>query len=134
MPRVSRPPSASSIGRVLAPLSTAVVALSVGGLLLAVPYAVRGQLINDGVLAVLGVLEVLLVVQVVVGMLRLHDLSAEKATFAAYLLTLPFVPPFVALLAIKEKSRWAMVTIAVGVGAVAVMTVRLGQIWSQHGH
>ncbi len=118
----------------LAPLSTAVVALSVGTLFLTVYYAIRERLINDGVLAILGVLEVLLLVQVVVAMAHLGRLADEKATFAAYALTLPFVPPFTALLAIKEKSRWAMVTIAVGAGAIAVMTVRLGQIWSEHGH
>ncbi|CCH78132.1 conserved membrane hypothetical protein [Nostocoides japonicum T1-X7] len=118
----------------LAPLSTAIVALSVGTLFLAVYYAIRERLINDGVLAILGILEVALLVQVVYGMTHLGRLAEEKATFTAYLLTLPFLPPFTALLAIKEKSRWAMVTIAVGAGAVAVMTVRLGQIWTEHGH
>lgn len=117
----------------LAPLSTTVVALSVGLLFLAVFYALRDRLINDGILLILAILEVALIVQVVVGVSRLGGLAQEKTTFAAYLLTLPFVPPFTALLAIKEKSRWAMVTVAVGSGAVAVMTVRLGQIWAQYG-
>lgn len=116
-----------------APLSTLVVALSVGVMCLALLYALRERLINDGLLLLLAVLEVALVVQVVVGMAHLGRLSDEKATFAAYVLTLPFLPPVTTLLAIKEKSRWAMVTIAVGTFAVAVMTVRLGQIWTAHG-
>lgn len=116
----------------LAALSTGIVALSVLAVLLAAFYAVRERLIDDGLLAVLAVVELGLLVQLVVGLARIGSLSAERATFAAYLLTLPFVPPFTTLLAIKEKSRWAMMTIGVGAFAVAVMTVRLGQIWGAH--
>ena len=116
----------------LTPLSTAVIVLAVGVTVLAVVFAVLDRLINDAVLGLVALLEVGLLVQVVVGLARLGHLTAERATFAAYLLTLPFVPPFTAWLAIKEKSRWAMVTIAVGAAAVAVMTVRLEQIWTAH--
>ena len=39
----------------------------------------------------------------------------------AYLVSLPVIPIGTALLAIKEKSRWAMGSLAVGAFAVAVM-------------
>jgi hypothetical protein len=115
---------------VFAPLSTAVIAVSVGVILLSALYALLNRLINDGLLAAIALLEVLLIVQAVVGIGRIGHLSAERATFAAYLFSLPFVTPMTTLLAIKEKTRWSMVTIGVGAFAVAVMTVRLGQIWS----
>ncbi len=116
----------------LAPLSTGIIVVAVAVLLLAAWYALRDRLINDWLLGGLALLEVGLIVQAVVGVARIGDLPAEKATFAAYLFSLPFITPLTTLLAIKEKSRWAMVTIGVGAFAVAVMTVRLGQIWSQH--
>jgi hypothetical protein len=37
------------------------------------------------------------------------------------------------LLTIKEKSRWAMGSMAVGAFAVGVMALRLQQIWSASG-
>lgn len=117
----------------LAPLSTAVIAVSVGVLLLAALYAVLDRLVNDGLLAALAVLEVALIVQAFVGVARIGQLPAERATFAAYLFSLPFITPLTTLLAIKEKTRWAMVTIGVGAFAVAVMTVRLDQIWGARG-
>ena len=58
------------------------------------------------------------------------DDATEKATFAAYLISLPLIPISTALLAIKEKSRWAMGSLAVGAFAVAVMTARCLQIWT----
>ena len=47
----------------------------------------------------------------------------------AYLVSLPVIPVGTVLLAIKEKSRWAMGSLAVGAFAVAVMTARCLQIW-----
>ncbi len=45
--------------------------------------------------------------------------GAEKATFAAYALTLPLIPPAVAFLAIKEKTRWSMGVIVAGALAIS---------------
>jgi hypothetical protein len=99
-------------------------------------YAWRDRLIDDRLLLVAAVLEVALLVQAVVGVANLGDITgdgAEKATFAAYALTLPLIPPAVAFLAIKEKTRWAMGVIAAGAFAVAIMTGRLQQIWDLRG-
>ena len=71
-------------------------------------------------------------VQVVIGLVRMSAIEegSEIATFVAYLVTLPFVPVVTSFLAIKDKSRWAMGSIAVGAFAVLVMTARLQQIWN----
>jgi hypothetical protein len=111
-------------------VASAVLALDAGY------YAWQDKLIDDRLLLVAAVLELALIVQAVVVLAGVGDLGgggAEKATFAAYGLTLPFIPPVVAFLAIKEKTRWSMGVIAAGAFAVAVMTGRLGQIWSLHG-
>ncbi|WP_106819144.1 hypothetical protein [Janibacter massiliensis] len=98
-------------------------------------YLVRDRIVDDGLLLVAAVLELLLIVQAVLATARSGHVvsSAERATFVAYALTLPFVPPAVAFLALKEKSRWAMGTVVGGALAVAVMTVRLDQIWGLGG-
>ena len=64
-----------------------------------------------------------------VGLGEIED-STDRATFVAYLVSLPVIPISTVLLTIKEKTVWAMGSLAVGAFAVAVMTVRLQQIWN----
>jgi hypothetical protein len=92
----------------------------------------RDRLINDGVLLVAAVLEIGLVVLAVLAVARFRqiDPAAEGATFLAYALSLPAVPPFATLLAIREKSRWSMIVGVVAGFTVAVMAARIAQIWS----
>ncbi len=119
----------------IAALTYVVVGLSVVLCVGAIWYAARDRLIDDRVLAVVVLLEVGLLVLLVgglVGMGHIAD-SAERATFVAYLVSLPVIPVGTAFLAIKEKSRWAMGSIAVGAFAVGVMSARLLQIWMSHG-
>lgn len=115
----------------IAPVSYAVVALATVLFVVAVYYAIRDKLIDDRLLAVAALVEVGLLVQLVAGLVGLGEIgdSTEKATFAAYLVSLPVIPIGTVLLAIKEKSRWAMGSLAVGAFAVAVMTARCLQIW-----
>jgi hypothetical protein len=121
---------------VLYPLTLSVYATSAVLALLAGFYAWRDRLIDDRLLLVAAVLEVALLVQAVVVLVNVGEVTgdgAEKATFAAYGLTLPLIPPAVAFLAIKEKTRWSMGVIVAGAFAVAVMTGRLQQIWDLGG-
>jgi hypothetical protein len=120
---------------VIAPLTYAVVGLAIVLCAVAVYYAVRDKLVDDRLLAVAALLELGLLIQLVTGLLgmgRIED-PTEKATFVAYLVTLPVIPVGAALLTIKEKSRWAMGSLAVGGFAVAVMAARLLQIWNLYG-
>ena len=116
----------------LAPLAYGVVALSAVLCLVAVYYAFRDRLIDNLVVILSLLVEVGLVVQMgfgIAGVGRITD-GAERATYIAYLVTLPLIPVGTAFLAIKEKSRWAMGSLAVGAFAVAVMSARLLQIWN----
>ena len=117
------------------PLTIAVIAISVLLLVVAVGYAVRDRLIDNALLGVVGLLEVGLLVTLVAGLSDLGHIgdATERATFVAYLVSLPLIPVGTSFLAIKEKSRWAMGSIAVGAFAVAVMTSRLLQIWMSYG-
>jgi len=115
-------------------VSYAVIGLAALLCVAAVVYAARDRLVDNVLLVVTLVLELGLVVQLVSGLVGVGRIAstAEKATFIAYLLTLPLIPVGTAFLTIKEKSRWAMGSFAVGTFAVAVMTARCVQIWSQH--
>jgi hypothetical protein len=121
---------------VLFPLTVVVFVAAAALALAAGYYAWRDRLIDDRLLLVAAVLELALLVQLVISLLNVRKVpggGAEQATFAAYSISLPFIPPAVAFLAIKEKTRWAMGVIAAGAFAVAVMTGRLQQIWDLRG-
>lgn len=120
----------------LYPLTAAVFVVALALTAVAGWYAARSRLLDDRLLLVAALLEVGLLVQLVVAMVHLGRVpgdTAERATFAAYAITLPFVPPAATFLALKEKTRWSMGVVAVGGFAAAVMTARLQQIWSAHG-
>lgn len=116
-------------------LTLAVCAASLVLMVLAGIYAFRDRLINDLVLGIAALVFLGTVAQVVVGLTKMSaiDDGSEMATFVSYLLTLPVIPLATVFLAIKDKSRWAMGSVAVGAFAVLVMTVRLQQIWNIHG-
>ncbi len=118
-----------------AALTYVLCGLSAGLLAMAGWYAARDRLFDDRLLAVAAVVEVGLLVQLVTGLIGLGRIAdtAQRATFVAYLLTLPVIPVGTAFLAIKEKTRWSMGTVAVGAFGVLVMVVRLRQIWGGHG-
>ncbi len=119
----------------IAALAYVVVGLAVVLCVGAIWYAARDRLIDDRLLVVAGLLELALLVLLVGGLVGLGHITdgAEKATFVAYLVSLPVIPVGTAFLAIKEKSRWAMGSIAIGAFAVAVMAARLLQIWMSYG-
>ncbi|HYN67538.1 MAG TPA: hypothetical protein VES93_11670 [Ornithinibacter sp.] len=116
-------------------LTYVVVALACLLLVGSVYYALRDRLMDDRLLAVAALLEVALIVMLVLGLLGLDHIgdATERATFAAYLVALPLIPIGTSLLTIKEKSRWAMGSMALGAFSVAVMVARLQQIWNAHG-
>lgn len=118
----------------IVPVTWIVVGLASVLCLAAIGYAWRDRLIDDKLLALLAIVELGLLVQLVVGLIGLGKVgeSTERATFAAYLLSLPVIPLGTGFLAIKEKTRWAMGSLAVGGFAVAVMTARCLQIWTLH--
>jgi hypothetical protein len=106
----------------------------VAGLALA-GYALLTTALNRrmgiGLLAALGVLEILLLVQVGIVVARLADGGhpAGLATLIGYLIAMPLVPVAAAFWGILERSRWGPAVIAVAGLVAAVLMVRLHQIW-----
>lgn len=116
----------------LNPLTIVILVLCVVLGLMAAAHLLRRRLIDDRLLAIAAVLELALVIQLVVGLVKLSGLvgDVESITFVAYLFTIILVPPFVIFMAIKEKSQWAMGVVIVGAFVVGVLAGRLEQIWS----
>ena len=118
----------------LTPLTQGLVAAAMLLCVVACAYALFDKLINDWLLGLAALVELGVLVQLVRGLVGIGELdtAGRKATFAAYLVTLPFVLALTLWGAIKDKTRWAMSAVAVGAFAVAVMTLRLQQIWDIH--
>lgn len=56
--------------------------------------------------------------------------KGDTVEFFGYIITALFVPPAAALWALVERSRWSTMVLGVAGLTVAVMLVRMWQIWS----
>jgi hypothetical protein len=84
-----------------------------------------------GLLAALGVLEILLLVLVglIVAKLAGGARPASLATLIGYLIAMPLVPVAAGFWGLLERSRWGSAVVAVGGLVAAVLMVRLHEIW-----
>jgi hypothetical protein len=116
-------------------LSTAIIVLGVAIGLYATVLAVRRRGIDDPLLITVVVLELLLIVQTVSGLVSLASLDRDidTASFVGYLVGCVLLPPVAVLWALAERSRWGSAVLAVLGPTIAVMTVRLLQIWDGTG-
>ena len=91
----------------------------------------RNRRMGISLLAALGVLEILLLVQVGIIVARLAggERPAGLATLIGYLIAMPLVPVAAAFWGLLERSRWGPAVIAVAGLVAAVLMVRLHQIW-----
>jgi hypothetical protein len=106
----------------------------VAGLALAA-YALLMTALNRrmgiGLLAALGVLEILLLVLIglIVAKLAGGERPASLATLIGYLIAMPIVPVAAAFWGLLERSRWGSAVVAVAGLVAAVLMVRLHEIW-----
>ncbi|GAA1795417.1 hypothetical protein GCM10009682_16480 [Luedemannella flava] len=106
----------------------------VGSLVLAVwalTAALRERWINRGQLALAAVIEVAILVQAVIAASRMigGERAVEQATFIGYLLTVVLLLPAATVLAYMEQTRWGAVIMSVAGAVVAVLMLRLQQVW-----
>jgi hypothetical protein len=85
-----------------------------------------------GLLAALGVLEILLLVLVGIIVARLAGGArpAGLATLIGYLIAMPIVPVVAGFWGAMERSRWGPAVYAAAGLVAAVLMVRLHEIWS----
>jgi hypothetical protein len=106
----------------------------VAGLALAA-YALLMTALNRrmgiGLLAALGVLEILLLVLVGLIVAKLADggRPASLGTLIGYLIAMPLVPVAAGFWGLLERSRWGSAVVAVAGLVAAVLMIRLHEIW-----
>ncbi|MFC5262505.1 hypothetical protein ACFPJ1_10365 [Kribbella qitaiheensis] len=113
------------------PLTWALVALSLAAMVFAVVLAALDRRINWWLLGLLGVVEVALLAQLVVGIVQLvgTDRDVSGPFFVGYLIGALLVLPVGALWALAESSRWGAGALAVACLVIPVLELRLHDIW-----
>jgi crotonobetainyl-CoA:carnitine CoA-transferase CaiB-like acyl-CoA transferase len=113
-----------------------VLAYIVIGISLVVGFSIIGLAVADRrpltLLAYgLVVAEAAAVIQVVVAIVQAirGERPHEVATFVGYALTSVLVPPIGALWALTDKSRWGTGAAGVAALVLAVLTLRMQQVW-----
>ena len=117
-------------------LSVAVIGLSLVLAAWTAVVAARGAPIRNSLLVGLLVVEVLLLVQLAVGIVLVAggERPPSTATFFAYLVGILFVLPVGTFWSVAEKSRPSTLVLTLTCLAVPVMTGRLLQMWADaHG-
>lgn len=109
------------------------IAIAVAGLVVIVAGVAKAKL-SDWVLAVVAGATVTLIVQAVASIIA--PLAGQHPTgfaleYWTYLVIAALIPAGTVLWAFtdKERSRWALIVIGIGLLAVAIMVYRMHQIW-----
>ena len=117
---------------VFEPLTWALVALSLVAMVFAIVLAARDKRINWTLLGALGVVEVGLLAQLVVGIVQLVQTSRDVSGpfFVGYLIGSLLILPLGALWALAESSRWGAGALAAACLVIPVLELRLHEIWT----
>jgi hypothetical protein len=113
------------------PLTWALVALSLAATVFALVLAGLDRRINWWLLGLLGVIEVALLAQLVVGIVQLvgTDRDVSGPFFVGYLIGSLLILPIGALWALAESSRWGAGALAIACIVIPVLELRLHDIW-----
>ncbi|MBW8485627.1 hypothetical protein [Actinomadura parmotrematis] len=113
-------------------LATAIIVVALLAAAFSGITALRDRPMGWGDIAGAGAVEALLAVQLAVGSVKLAhgEGPAHPATFVGYLVAILLIPPAGVLWGLLERSRWGPTVIVVAGLAVAVMIVRMNQLWS----
>jgi hypothetical protein len=114
------------------PLTWALVALSLAAMVFAVVLAALDRRINWTLLGVVGVVEIALVGQLVVGIVKLvgTDRDVSGPFFVGYLIGSLVILPVGALWSLAESSRWGAGALAIACVVIPVLELRLHDLWT----
>ena len=109
-----------------------VIVACVAGLLCVV-IGLAGRRPNDVTLGALVIVELLLLAQLVIALIAPglgNHPTGSVPEFAVYLISALLIPPLAVFWALIERTRWSTVVLGVAAFAIAVMVVRMEQIWA----
>ena len=108
------------------------IAAAVAAGLFALVAGFAGRKPSDYTLGATAIVEVLLVVQVVIGIaapLAGNPPTGDLVEFWIYLVSAVLIPPAAVVWALIDRGRWSTAILGVACLAIAVMVYRMGQIW-----
>lgn len=110
----------------------AVVALSLLAMVAVVIHLVRDETAGDPTFLLLAVIELVLLVQAVLGCVALAGTERQVSgvTFVSYLLSIVLVLPIGAFWSLAERSRAGTAVLLVALLTVVALEVRLQSLWS----
>ncbi|MBL1067327.1 hypothetical protein [Streptomyces sp. 7-21] len=95
--------------------------------------SLRDQPVKDWHYLGMAVVLLLALVQLAVSVFQLADGQrpggGSAAVFVSYLLAVALCLPLVAIVALGERSRWGSATVAAGALVMAVLQLRLADVW-----
>ncbi|GAA5178366.1 hypothetical protein GCM10023322_05390 [Rugosimonospora acidiphila] len=116
-------------------VGTAVIITSLLAAAWCLVTTLRKRPIGIGELVAMGVAQALVITQIVISVVHLvqGQRPHELATFIGYLVAIFVILPVAGVLAKMEPTRWGSLIATVGGLVVAVLIVRLNQIWTGVG-
>jgi hypothetical protein len=116
---------------VIGPLSTALLVAALALAAVALVHVALDRSPGTLPLGALGVLEVALVAQLVVGVVLLatDDQSTSAVVFVGYLVGILLILPAGVLWSLAERSRSGTAVLVLACLTVAFLVLRLGQLW-----
>ena len=108
------------------------VAVAVAAGLFCLVLGFAGRKPSDFTLGATALVEVLLIVQVVIGIVSPlvgNPPTGDLLEFWVYLVSAVLIPPAAVVWALVERNRWSTAILGVACLAIAVMLYRMGQIW-----
>ena len=103
--------------------------------LLAIVHLVRDRPVEDGMYLLLGVAELLLLAQLVIGSVRLAntDRDVSGVLFVSYLVGVALVLPIGAFWSLAERNRAGTAVLLLAILTVVGLELRLHAIWGGAG-
>jgi len=113
------------------PIAYTVTALAILVALHAAVLLTRDAPFSNPLFYSVAVLELVLLALLVGGCIALArtDQAVDGVLFVSYLVTLVVIPPAAVLWGIAEKSRWGTGVVVVAMLTVAILVIRVLQIW-----
>jgi hypothetical protein len=112
-----------------------VIVACVAGLLCVV-LGLVGRRPNDLTLGAVVIVELLLIGQLVVALIAPgvgNQAVGSVPLFYVYLISALLIPPLAVFWALIERTRWSTLVLGIAAFAIAVMVVRMAQIWMLPG-
>lgn len=115
----------------IGPFSTALLVAALALAVVALVHVVVNRQPGSLLLGALGVLEVALVAQLVIGIVLLvtDDHSTSAVVFVGYLVGILLILPAGVLWSLAERSRSGTAVLVLACLTVAFLVLRLGQLW-----